>query len=198
MNRRDAMPDEVKVEFTSMIDVVFLLLIFFMLIPIKEMEAKLETKVSGKKVDTENIEVEPPKVSFQIDLKSEVNGDEVLTRVSVNSSEVARLISPSPEKIKALEERGGEDWKRFVKRQRAKDMVQADPDISPELQKMSRVLLRAVVGAPEGLDTPVIIRSGPEVPFKWVMAVFNAGVGVNLKNLSFGAPGDEIWVPNSI
>jgi biopolymer transport protein ExbD len=187
--------DGVRVEFTAMIDVVFLLLIFFMLIPIKEMEAKLETQLSGKKMDSIDSEPTDPKVVFHVELSSAQVNEDVVTRVSVNSREVAQMNSPSLRKIGDLEEKGGKAWRNFLEIQLKRDEVQASPS-SPNFLAVSKAIRKAVVGSPEGLETQVVISSGPGVPFKWVMAVFNAGLDVGLENLRLGAADEAIWTPD--
>lgn len=193
MEGKKLQTDGVRIEFTALIDVVFLLLIFFMLIPIKEMEAKLETKVSGEKVDLEIKDPLDPKVSFNIHLQSQIEKQGLITRVFFNGVELAQMLSPTQIEMDHLEEQGGVDWVAFKKQQYKSDKVQTDPDLSPGLRALAVAIGNAIEGSPEGRHTSVVIRTEPQVPFKWVMAVFNVGVGMELTQLSFEAPGDDIW-----
>lgn len=186
--------EDVNLDMTSMIDVVFLLIIFFILMPPKEMEGQLQSYLpssdSGK--PPPNPEEPPPKFTIMISSKKQGNED-IVTSVSFNNRPVCQFKTYSlaaldaiyglPEKQK--QDKLGKEYKR--------DENQFDPKFSDDIRLLIKRMEDAAVGSPDGKDTDVIIDASPDVPFKIILAILNAGAGAEFPNLKFAAPSQDIW-----
>jgi biopolymer transport protein ExbD len=187
--------EDVKLDMTSMIDVVFLLIIFFILMPPKEMEGQLQSYLPQDGTPPESNEPPPPpKPKFNITLVAEPKGaDEVVTTVNFNNRLVCTLTSLSIGALDQIYAMPTDDKNIRLKAESERDKGMLDPTVSADMRLLIQRMSDAALGAPDGKDTDVIIDAAHNVPFKVILAVLNAGAGAEFKNLKFASPSQEIW-----
>lgn len=190
--------EDVSLDMTSMIDVVFLLIIFFILMPPKEMEGQLQSYLpqEGQSNTPPNPdEVPPPKFNIAL-VATKVGNEEVSTQVNFNNRPVCSITSlsiPALDRIYALPD--DEKQARLAK-EAERDEKTLDPQISPDMRLLIQRMSDAAMGAPDGKKTDVIIDAASNVPFKVILAVLNAGAGAEFENIKFASPSQEIWKQN--
>lgn len=186
--------EETNLDMTSMIDVVFLLIIFFILMPPKEMEGQLQSYLPQEGKSDSSSPPPEPKPKFNITLvASEKGSEEVATQVNFNNRPVCTITSlsiPALDKIYALPE--AEKQARLAKEAK-RDEQSLDPQVSPDMRLLIQRMSDAAMGAPDGKNTDVIIDAASNVPFKVILAVLNAGAGAEFENLKFASPSQAIW-----
>lgn len=190
---REIDQEDISMDMTSMIDVVFLLIIFFILMPPKEMEGQLESYLPKSGGSASSPSEEEPDVKFFLTLRSSLDGEQVFTQVTFNNRPICNFETLS---ISALDQiyamPKGQKQDRLAK-EHERDEKQFHPQHSKKLADLINIMVEASKGAPKGLETDVMIDSSSNVPFKVVLAVLNAGTGANFKNLKFAAPDKSIW-----
>jgi biopolymer transport protein ExbD len=184
--------EEVSMDMTPMIDVVFLLIIFFILMPPKKMEGKLESYLpqSGSGASAEE------DVKFYMVLRSAIQGDDVITTVKFNNIKVCdftTLSIPALDSIYAMQKSAKSSR---LANEHIRDDNQFDPKKSAKVRILINKMVEASSGHAKGKDADVMIDASSNVPFKVVLSILNAGTGAGFKNLKFAAPDKKIWDPN--
>jgi biopolymer transport protein ExbD len=190
--------EETSLDMTSMIDVVFLLIIFFILMPPKKMEGQLQSYLpQDGQSETPPPKDEDPPPKFYIDMVSQVEGDKVKTQIKFNGGLVTTVTSLSIPALDKIYEMPSEQKRKILEEEMANDEAMLDPNVSPDMMKLIKMMGDAAVGSPENKDTDVIITATTNVPFKVVLAILNAGAGAEFKNLKFSAPDKaKIFAPD--
>lgn len=184
--------EETNLDMTSMIDVVFLLIIFFILMPPKEMEGQLQSYLpEDGKSDTPPPPNEDPPPKFHLDLISAVQGEEVLTEIVFNGQKVCTLSSLSIDALDRIY--NSPDKAQRLAQEADRDAKLLDPLQSADMKRLIQLMTDAAIGAPDGKETDVIINAAHNVPFKLILAVLNAGAGAEFENLKFASPSVDIW-----
>jgi len=185
---REVDQEETNLDMTSMIDVVFLLIIFFILMPPKEMEGQLQSYLpqlgSGGKPD----EKQPEKVTFSIMLGAAKQGKEVVTEVRFNNQPIGSFTTLSISELNRIYKLPERQKEELLAGEHKRDEEQFDPKLSDTLRRLLSRMIEAADGASLGRETDVMIDASSEVPFKSVLAVLNCGAGAKFKNLKFTAP----------
>ena len=184
--------EELKMDLASMIDVVFLLIIFFIMIPPKELDALLKSNL-GKEGDQS---VVTPKTTepFSIDLRARaLPGGEMETTVFFNQEKMFTMRSLSMEALDRLY--ASPQSEELLADLAALDEKRLDPMLSEPFAKLMRAMENSAAGAQEGKKTKVILHAASNVPFKLVLAILNVGAGAEFDNLQFTKPSQEIWNP---
>jgi len=192
--------EEVNMDMTPMIDVVFLLIIFFILMPPKKMEGKLESYLP----QTGSGAASEPDVKFYMVLRSVVQGEDVITTVKFNNKRVCEFTTlsiPALDAIYALQSGPGDTAGRRAKEARlatehVRDDNQFDPTTSEKVRILINKMVDAATGHEKGKEADVMIDASSNVPFKVVLSILNAGTGAGFNNLKFAAPDQKIWNPN--
>ena len=186
--------EETKQDMTSMIDVVFLLIIFFILMPPKQMEKQLQAYLPQDGApDQPQKDPPPPEPKFTILLTSEPKGDEVSTSIILNNKPVCKIVSLSIESLDKIYAMDVEPKRLRLDQESKRDEKTLDPLKSADLHLLIARLVDASLGSAKGKETTVIIDAAYNVPFKVVLAVLNAGAGAGFKNINFAAPSMDIW-----
>jgi biopolymer transport protein ExbD len=195
---RDIDQEETKLDMTSMIDVVFLLIIFFILMPPKEMEGQLQSYLpQDGQSDSPPPKDEDPPPKFYIDMVSGLEGEEVKTAIKFNGALVTTITSLSIPALESVYALPSEQKRKKLELEMERDRSMLDPNSSADMVKLIKMMGDAAVGAPDGKDTDVIINATTNVPFKVVLAILNAGAGADFKNLKFAAPDKaKIFAPD--
>ncbi len=186
--------EDVNLDMTSMIDVVFLLIIFFILMPPKEMEGQLQSYLpnndSGKPPPTQ--EEPPPKFTISI-VSNNVGAEEIKTSVAFNSRPVCEFVTYSLAALDSIYNLPKDQKAEKLAKEYKRDENQFDPKFSDDIRLLIKRMEDAAVGSPDGKETDVIIDASAKVPFKIILAVLNAGAGAEFPNLKFAAPSQDIW-----
>ena len=188
--------EETKQDMTSMIDVVFLLIIFFILMPPKHMEKQLQAYLpqDGSPPVPSNAPPPPPEAKFTITLSAQPQGnEEVSTTISFNNRPVCSVISLSISALDQIYAMGVSDKRNRLEKESKRDEKTLDPTRSADLHLLIQRMGEAALGAQKGKETKIIIDSDYNVPFKVVLAVINAGAGAEFTNISFASPSQDIW-----
>lgn len=184
--------EDVSVDFTPMIDVVFLLIIFFILMPPKEMEGRLQSylpKEGGGKPPPG-----PPPITFGITLRSEkISNEEIETRVLLNQEFIDSFKTNTVEMMDRIFSMEGVEKEERLTAEYKRDEAQLTPADSDVLKKLNSKLRSAAEASPEKYNTDVIIDAESDVPFKIVLAILNSATGLGFEKLKFTAPPPEIW-----
>lgn len=190
--------EETKLDMTSMIDVVFLLIIFFILMPPKEMEGQLQSYLpQDGQSETPPPKDEDPPPKFYIDMISSVEGEEVKTAIKFNGAHITTLTSLSILALDVIYTLPTDQKNERLQKEMKRDEETLDPNVSPDMMALIKKMGDAAVGAPDGKDTDVIINATTNVPFKVILAILNAGAGADFKNLKFAAPDKaKIFAPD--
>jgi biopolymer transport protein ExbD len=197
---REVDQEEVNMDMTPMIDVVFLLIIFFILMPPKKMEGKLESYLpqSGSGASSEQ------DVKFYMVLRSQLQDNDVITTVTFNHKKVCEFITlsiPALDAIYNLQSGPNDRPGRKAKDDRLaaehkRDDGQFDPKKSSKVRVLINKMVEAANGDEKGKEADVMIDASSNVPFKVVLCILNAGTGAGFPNLKFAAPDKSIWNPN--
>jgi len=186
--------EEVKLDLTSMIDVIFLLIIFFILMPSKEMEGQLEAYLPNDKVTDLTSPPPPQPTVYTINIQSKPHGEsEILTEVQFNNRHVCEFTTysiPALDKIYSLPKL---EKQAKLKSELSRDKQQFSPKFSPGIRLLISRMEQATFGTQDGMDTDIIINASGAVPFKIVLAILNAGAGADFTNLKFAKPSPDIW-----
>jgi biopolymer transport protein ExbD len=189
--------EEVNMDMTPMIDVVFLLIIFFILMPPKEMEGQLQSYLpsdGGPPKDQQEQEEPPPK--FNITITSEPSGDkEVVSSITFNQRFVCQITSLSIDELDRIYQLPDSQKNSILKKEGERDKKSLDPIGSQDMRLLISRMEDAALGAPDGKETDVMIDASSSVPFKIILAVLNAGAGAEFANMKFMSPTAEIWKP---
>jgi biopolymer transport protein ExbD len=186
--------EETNLDMTSMIDVVFLLIIFFILMPPKEMEGQLQSYLPQDGAPSEPSEPEDPKPKFNIALLATKKGtDEVATQVIFNNRPVCTITSLSIEALDRIYALPASEKLARLNKEGERDKQSLDPQVSADMRLLIQRMSDAAMGAPDGKNTDVIIDAASNVPFKVILAVLNAGAGAEFESLKFASPSKEIW-----
>ena len=186
--------EDVSMDMTSMIDVVFLLIIFFILMPPKEMEGTLESYLpSAGGTPPPPTDDEPP-VVFGMKLVSEKVGEnEITTVVTFNNQVICDFTTLSIGELNKIYLLGSVEKKDRLKIEHDRDSKQFDPHTSDKVRKLITKMSEAADNAPDVKNTDIMIDASSNVPFKVVLAILNAGAGADFPNLKFAAPSMAIW-----
>lgn len=189
--------EDSKFDITAMIDVVFLLIIFFILMPAKEMDYRLEAHLPEKGKPETDPANPPLDLPLKIRITAEpIGSDEVVTHVFFNQQSVCEFVTYSLKELDRIYHLPKEQKRLKLKAEYRRDEVQFHPVHSDEIARLMRRLESAIAGSQQGKKTKLIIDASPEVPFKVVMAVLNATSGSGFENVSFRDPGQQIWLQN--
>lgn len=190
---------DLKLDITSMIDVVFLLVIFFIMMPAKEMEKQLPSHLPQTTPSVNKIDPPERDIDYTVKLTSRsINDQEILTRVFFNQRPVCQFTTYSLKELNRIYELPEEEKNSILEREQKRDHEQFDPKLSPGIRLLISRMDHASHHAIKGKDTNIVIDATMDVPFKVVLAVLNAGTGAGYKNLSFSKPGQEIWSQPSL
>jgi hypothetical protein len=186
--------EDVKMDMTPMIDVVFLLIIFFLLMPPKEMEGQLQSYLPSEEGSSEPTEPQDPKPTFKLAITAEAEGqNKVVSSISFNQRFVCDISSWSIDYLEQIYLMPEAKRKAVLEAERKKDELRLDPLGSKEMRLLVTRMEDAALGAPDGRDTDVLIDAAPNVPFKIILAVLNAGAAGQFMNMKFTSPSEEIW-----
>lgn len=194
---REVDQEDVVLDMTPMIDVVFLLIIFFILMPPKEMEGQLQSYLPSTGQSKDQKKPDEPTVIFTVKLDSKESGkDEISTSVTFNTIPICvfkTLSIPALNRIYKLpkdkkEKRLDDEYKR--------DEEQFNPALSADMRNLISHMVDAAEGAPKKRETDVMIDADSNVPFKIVLSILNAGAGAKFTNLKFAAPDRSIFQPD--
>ncbi|MBF0196529.1 MAG: biopolymer transporter ExbD [Planctomycetes bacterium] len=187
--------EDVSMDMTSMIDVVFLLIIFFILMPPKEMEGKLESYLPATGQSDPNDKPDEPPVTFSLQLEARSSGDkEIITEVRFNNSPVCEFTTLTIKELNKIYKAANKT--ELLKAEHDRDAKQFDPAQSQGIRRLIGRMTDAAANAPDGKDTDIMIDASSNVPFKLVLAMLNAGAGAEFPNLKFTAPTMSIWKPD--
>ena len=196
--RRECNVEEISMDFTSMIDVVFLLIIFFILMPNKSMEGQLQSYLpNAPSIQAKKDEVPPP--IFNIVLTSRMEGNEIKTSIQFNNSPIGEFTTLSVPRLNQIYEMDRAEKNALLGEEYKRDEQQFDPNISPQIRSLISKMNDAALGVtgPNGAKkTDVMISASSNVPFKVVLAILNAGAGAQFENLKFVAPDNSIFKPD--
>jgi biopolymer transport protein ExbD len=186
--------EEFSMDMTPMIDVVFLLIIFFILMPPKEMEGQLQSYLpnDSSAPPPPNQEQPPPKFTITISSKK-INTEEIETNVSFNSRPVCQFVTYSLDALNKIYSLPNSEKSEKLDKEYKRDEGQFDPNFSSDIKLLIKRMEDAAIGSPDGNETDVIIDAAPNVPFKIILAILNAGAGADFPNLKFSAPSQDIW-----
>lgn len=189
--------EDSKFEFTAMIDVVFLLIIFFILMPAKEMDYRLEAHLPEKGSGETKLTPLKQDLSYQIKISAKnIGTDEVVTHVYFNQQPVCEFVTYSLKELDRIYNLPEKEKQAKLKAEYRRDEIQFHPVHSDEITRLMRRLENAIAGTLKGKKTQLIIDASPKVPFKVVMAILNATSGAGYENVSFRDPGQQIWLQN--
>ncbi|MBF0243969.1 MAG: biopolymer transporter ExbD [Planctomycetes bacterium] len=186
--------EEVRLDFTPMIDVVFLLIIFFILMPPKEMEGQLQSWLPRE--GGSSASPDPLDQPFNLSLRSRANNEDIETEVFFNMKLVGVVRTLSLEALDKIYSDDKASKKQRLSQEYARDERELSPISPGTMQNLVKKMKLAAESAKEGVNTKVIIDVQPNVPFKVVLAVLNAGGGAQFSKLNFTAPPNSIWAQN--
>jgi biopolymer transport protein ExbD len=188
--------EESKLDITAMIDVVFLLIIFFILMPAREMDYRLEAHLPEKSID-KNSPTPKQDPTYQIKITTKnIGHDEVVTQVHFNQQPVCEFVTCSLQELDRIYQLPRVQKQARLKEEYRRDELQFHPVHSDEISRLMRRLEHAISGTLYGKKTKLVIDASPKVPFKVVMAILNATTGAGYENVNFRDPGQIIWNQN--
>lgn len=184
--------DDLKIDFTSMIDCTFLLIIFFLLMPMRELEGQLESYLPQEgRSDPTN---EPPKTTFTLIMKSsKLNDQELTTNVLFAGMSMGQFTTFTPEYLDHLYSLPMDQMRGKIMAEEKRDKEQFDPGQSKVLKGLLDSMDKATKNAEEARNTDILVDASSDVPFKVVLAVINAAAGEKFTKLKFVAPDGNIW-----
>jgi biopolymer transport protein ExbD len=178
---------ECELDMTPMIDVVFLLIIFFILMPPKDKDWIIDAYLPSDRDGVKKSE----DVKFFIRLKAQEVGQDVKSKIYFNNiyiCEFKTLSITTLNEMYDIHKKSNKPNDELLTRERERDKVQFDPIRSDGLRKLMLQMDDALLSYEVGKDVDVLIQSDGNVPFKVVMALLNAGKGGEYKNIKFAAP----------
>ncbi len=180
MNLKKVRPEEDKLSFTAMIDVVFLMIIFFILMPVKAKEPVIENKFPQQGNQPPPFQI-LPKARYVIQLKAEENlvSSKVRVRVIFSGQELGSLDIFDSTVDDATLHMSPEQMKNYQN--------QFNPDLSPPINLCMIAIEKAVRGQNKN-DFEMILDADPIVPFQAVLAMINATYGAGYKDLKLMQP----------
>ncbi len=184
--------EDLAIDFTSMIDIIFQLIIFFLLMPFKGMEGVLDSYLPNEG-SAQQTTKNPPETVFNIILRSEPAGEpgKIATRLTFNNVPMGRdIITLAPETIAQM---SSSAMRQALKEEAKGDEEQLHPDRSTTFRDLLAALEKAARGSEKGHETSILLDANPRVPFKVVLAVLNCIKGGKYTKLKFIRPPDEIW-----
>lgn len=195
-SRRKGNVDELKLDLTAMIDVVFLLIIFFILLPQRNIEGQLESYLPNEGTTKPKTD-DPPETVFNIIMKSNLKGgDEILTSLSFNNMPMGDFVTKSTEALNAAYKLDGKSKDAYLNNEYERDKLQFHPENSVIIRKLLESMVLAAKSSENLRETDILVDASSDVPFKVVLAILNAAAGANFTNLKFVRPPDGIWKVN--
>ena len=188
--------EEFSMDMTPMIDVVFLLIIFFILMPPKEMEGQLQSylpNADSAAPHPQNQDQPPPKFTISISSQKINGSEEIETSVHFNSRPVCEFITYSIDTLNKIYSLPSDQKQQKLDKEYKRDEGQFDPKYSSDIKLLIKRMEDAAIGSPDGKETDVVIDASADVPFKIILAILNAGAGADFPNLKFSAPSQDIW-----
>ena len=181
--------EDMTFDFTPMIDVVFLLLIFFMLMPAKKNDRVLEANLP------QHSGVKPPaiKITNKLKLRAKEIGNILVTEVIFNNQQVCKFKSFSKASLKELYELGENQIIKVLAEQSKVDRLQFHAVTGNRIPRLINVIKENLKCTEKGYKTDIFIDADSKVPFKIIMAIINAGKAGRVRNLKFKRPDKSIW-----
>ncbi|MBF0199464.1 MAG: biopolymer transporter ExbD [Planctomycetes bacterium] len=192
MQKKKVIHEELSFNMTPMIDVVFLILIFFMLMPQKKVEGRLEANNPSTGGGGEAID-KLKDMEFNIRIKSKNEGDKILSSLYFNQRLLGQFLSLNSKSIETIYNLPQDQKSKALAAEHTSDTKQFNPDHAPILLNLMRQMESASFGSFEGKKTPILIDADANVPFKIVIAIMNACTGAKFKNMRFIQPGKDIF-----
>ncbi len=180
--------EEMNFDFTPMIDVVFLLLIFFMLMPAKKMDKVLEASLPQHSGSGPN---QP--LMNKLQLRAKEVGDDIVVRVIFNNSNICEFKSFSKASLNEVYKLEENEMNKILTEQSRIDRLQFHAVTGTRIPHLINVIKESLKSTEKGFKTDVFIDADSKVPFKIIMAIINAGNASGVRNLKFKKPHNKIW-----